>query len=81
MKRRIYCGSAGNRIKELLLSDRLGSADGYSELIASDVAQMLEKYISIDKSEIRVSISRVFGNRYRIEIIAETEQIKPVKFI
>ena len=70
-----------NRIKELLLSDRLGSADGYSELIASDVAQMLEKYISIDKSEIRVSISRVFGNRYRIEIIAETEQIKPVKFI
>ena len=81
MKGKIYNGSTSNRIKQLLLTDRISNAEGYSALLASDAAEMLQKYINVDKSEITVTINRTTGDRYIISITAQTEQIKNIKFI
>ena len=81
MKEKLGTGSDAKRIRSLLLSDRIGNAEGYTELLTADAADMLSKYIEVDKTAIRVTIRQVFGGRYRIEISAVTDKIKSIGFL
>ena len=81
MKGRHRTGSDALRIRSLLLSDRIGSAEGYTELLTADAVRMLSKYIEVDKTSVQVTIHQVFGGRYSIEINAVTDKIKSIKFV
>ncbi|MCM1540860.1 MAG: cell division topological specificity factor MinE [Blautia sp.] len=61
-RRKSSCQIAKDRLKILLISDRVNCSPEMMELIKNDIAKVISKYMKIDAENIEIQISTV-GNR------------------
>lgn len=61
-RRKSSCQIAKDRLKILLISDRVNCSPEMMELIKTDIAKVISKYMKIDAENIEIQISTV-GNR------------------
>lgn len=61
-RRKSSCQIAKDRLKILLISDRVNCSPEMMELIKADIAKVISKYMKIDAENIEIQISTV-GNR------------------
>lgn len=72
-KRKTSSQIAKDRLKILLISDRVNCSPEMMELIKNDIAQVISKYMQIDASSMEVQIAKT-GNA------AEMEKKMPVLY-
>jgi len=61
-RRKSSCQVAKDRLKILLISDRVNCSPEMMELIKTDIAKVISKYMKIDAENIEIQISTV-GSR------------------
>ena len=61
-RRKSSCQVAKDRLKILLMSDRVNCSPEMMELIKTDIAKVISKYMKIDAENIEIQISTV-GSR------------------
>lgn len=61
-RRKSSCQVAKDRLKILLISDRVNCSPEMMELIKADIAKVISKYMKIDAENIEIQISTV-GNK------------------
>lgn len=61
-RRKSSCQVAKDRLKILLISDRVNCSPEMMELIRTDIAKVISKYMKIDAENIEIQISTV-GSR------------------
>ena len=61
-RRKSSCQIAKDRLKILLISDRVNCSPEMMELIKTDIAKVISKYMKIDAENIEIQISTV-GSR------------------
>lgn len=61
-RRKSSCQVAKDRLKTLLISDRVNCSPEMMELIKTDIAKVISKYMKIDAENIEIQISTV-GSR------------------
>lgn len=61
-RKKSSCQVAKDRLKILLISDRVNCSPEMMELIKTDIAKVISKYMKIDAENIEIQISTV-GNR------------------
>lgn len=57
-RRKSSCQTAKDRLKILLISDRVNCSPEMMELIKTDIAKVISKYMKIDTANMEIQISK-----------------------
>lgn len=62
-RRKSYCQVAKDRLKILLISDRVNCSPEMMELIKADITKVISKYMRIDTDHMEIEIQAKGGNK------------------
>lgn len=64
-----------NRLKEVMLNDRLGKIETLLTVVKSDAEQLLSNYMVLEKGEIDVIMEEKLDGTYELSIVAKTKRL------
>ena len=66
-RRKSSCQIAKDRLKTLLISDRVNCSPEMMELIKMDIAKVISKYMKIDAQSMEIQITQTSGKGHGIK--------------
>ena len=66
-RRKSSCQIAKDRLKILLISDRVNCSPELMELIKTDIAKVISKYMKIDAESMEIQITQTSGKGHGIK--------------
>lgn len=70
--------AVANRTKKVLYADKLISPNMFRQTIKLEVYSVLSQFMTLDINDVNLSIMVDPTGKYKISILAQTNQIKPV---